>query len=80
MDLVAEGVCDDEVSDAIIDLDVCLTDVDVDLDVVSLYVLIVDDVVIDVVDCDDEVDDVVFDFEVGQCVVDVGCDVLDVDL
>ena len=61
MDLVAEGVCDDEVDDAVIDLDVCLTDVDVGLDVVSLKVLIVDDVGIDVVDCDVEVDDVVSD-------------------
>ena len=61
MDLVAEGVCDDEVDDAIIDLDVCLINANVHLDVVSLDVLIVDDVGIDVVDCDVEVGDVVSD-------------------
>ena len=75
MDLVAEGVCDDGVDDAVVDRDVYFIDVDVGLDVVSLKVLIVDDVGIDVVDCDVEVDDVVSDFDVDECVVDVVCDV-----
>ena len=73
-------MCDDEVNDAIIDLYVCLTDVDVDLDVVSFNVLIIDDIVIYVVDGDVEVGDVVFALDVDQCVVDVVCDVLDVDV
>ena len=47
-------VCDDEVDDAVIDLDLCVTIVDVDLDVVGLDVIIVDDDVEDLVVCDDD--------------------------